>query len=92
MSKIYQIIFDKLVQKQLTKLNKNVKLLKKALEIIDNISEDPYSKDYKFEHLKYDLSGFCSKRLDQKNRIVYKVEDEKVIVIIISVLGHYDEL
>ena len=87
----FQIDYDKKAKKDLKKLMKDKKLLAKAVEIIDEISEDPYSTTHKFEHLKYNLSGFCSKQLDKKNRIVYRVIDDLVVVVMISVLGHYDD-
>ena len=49
----YQIDFSKKAQKDLDKLTKNKKLLTKALDIVDEISEDPYSSNHKFEHLKH---------------------------------------
>lgn len=30
------------------------------------------------EELKYDLSGWCSKRIDKTNRLVYRVVDNKL--------------
>ena len=84
----FQIIFEKKAEKQLEKLrNSNKKLLKKILQIIDNIEVVPYSSYFKFERLKHDLSGFCSKRVDDKNRVLYFVNDGKIVVVIISVLG-----
>jgi toxin YoeB len=86
----YTLQLDKLAQKQLDRLVKNRKLLAKILIILDEITEDPYSQTHKFERLKHNLSGFCSKRIDQKNRIVYQVIDEQVLVFVISIIGHYE--
>lgn len=33
------------------------------------------------EHLKYELSAYYSRRIDQKNRLVYKIEDEKLYIV-----------
>jgi len=41
----------------------------------------------KAEMLKGDLSGYCSVRIDQKNRFIFKAD--KVAVIIIQCSGHY---
>jgi Txe/YoeB family toxin of toxin-antitoxin system len=87
---MYQIILDKGAKKHIEKLNNNKKLLAKVVAIIDKLAIDPYSPAHKFERLKGNLSGYCSKRLDQKNRIIYQVIDQKIIVIVVSVLGHYD--
>jgi len=43
------------------------------------------------EKLKYNFQDHFSKRLDKKNRIIYQVFDERVVVSVISVLGHYED-
>jgi len=88
---MHKITYGKKAIKQLRILDNNAKLLSKLSEILLDISTDPYSPNYNFERLKYDLSGYCLKRLDQKNRVVYKVEDEIITVLIVSILGHYDD-
>jgi toxin YoeB len=87
---LYQINLEKLAEKQLNILKNNKKMLKKAMLILEEISIDPYSTTHKFEKLKYNLCGSCSKRLDKKNRILYRVIEQEIIVIIISVSGHYE--
>ena len=88
---MFEIIYEKLALKQLKSLKNNKKYLNKISLVIEEISIDPYSKTHKFESLKYDLTGVCSKRLDKKNRILYRVIDQEIIVIVISVMGHYEE-
>ena len=46
-------------------LNKN----KNLQEILNDIITNLYSPQFKFEKLKYNLSGYCSKQLTQKDRI-----------------------
>ncbi|MGL5275791.1 Txe/YoeB family addiction module toxin [Myroides sp.] len=41
------------------------------------------------EQLKYELSGFWSRRINTKDRLIYKIDKNKVIVTILSVKGHY---
>jgi toxin YoeB len=88
---LYKVDLDKKAQKQLEKVKKNQKLLLKFLEIIEDIKQNPHSPNFKFERLKGNFSGYCSKRLDKKNRVIYKVLDDKIIVIIVTILGHYEE-
>ena len=86
---MFTIKYEKSALDQFKKLKNDKKTLQKIEQIISEIAIDPYSTTHKFEKLKYELSGCCSKRLDLKNRIVYRVIDNQIIVIIISVLGHY---
>ena len=87
---MYKIDYDKKALKQLKKIKNQTKLLQKISKMIQEVSIDPYSPTHKFERLKENYSGFCSKRIDKKNRLVYKVEDSKILVLIVSVLGHYE--
>jgi toxin YoeB len=41
------------------------------------------------ERLKHQFSGFWSRRINLKDRLIYKIEDKEVIVYIISLKGHY---
>lgn len=41
------------------------------------------------EVLKYDLQGEYSRRIDEVNRLVYHIEDERIYIV--SCKGHYDK-
>lgn len=43
----------------------------------------------KEEKLKYQFSGFMSRRLDKKNRLIYKIDNETIYII--SCCGHYSD-
>ena len=47
----------------------------------------PLQGSGKPEPLKYKLSGYWSRRIDVKNRLIYKVEEEKIVII--SCRRHY---
>ena len=90
---MYRIEYNKKALKHLDKLEKQTRLLKKFREIIEDIKQNPHSPKFKFELLKgnfCNFSGYCSKRLDKKNRVVYKVLGDKIIIVIVSILEHYD--
>ena len=88
---MHKIKFSKIASKQIEKLFKNKQLLVKLEIILQNIETNPYSSSFKFEKLKYNYRNHCSKRLDKKNRVIYEIIDDEIIVLIISVLGHYDD-
>ena len=64
------------------------KVLKKILSLIKDIQRDPFSGIGKPEPLKYELQGYWSRRITDEHRLVYKVEED--ILIIISCKYHYD--
>ena len=41
------------------------------------------------EELKYELSGFWSRRINKKDRLIYEVQEEVVTVFVVSAFGHY---
>ena len=61
----------------------------KISQLIESISETPYSGVGKPEPLRYELAGLWSRRIDRKNRIIYSVSDD--IVYILSMKGHYND-
>lgn len=59
--------------------NKNI--LKKINQLIKEIKRSPSEGQGKPEPLKFDLSGFWSRRIDQEHRIVYRVEGSELHIL-----------
>ena len=60
---------------------------KKIVELIRDINRSPLSGLGKPESLKYEPSGFWSRRINGEHRLVYKVTDTEVVII--SCKYHY---
>lgn len=65
------------------------KTLKRINTLIKDIQRDAYDGIGKPEPLKHELSGWWSRRIDDENRIVYRKDDDAIIIA--SCKGHYDE-
>jgi toxin YoeB len=65
------------------------KKLKKILDIIKDIKRHPSSGIGKPEQLKENWSGWWARRIDEKNRIVYRVVDDKLEIT--QCKGHYED-
>lgn len=63
--------------------------LKRINDLLQDISRGGYQGIGKPESLKGDLSGYWSRRIDDKNRLVYRLQGEVCEVIQCS--GHYDD-
>ena len=63
--------------------------ISKFSKIIEELEKHPSTGIGNPEQLKYKLSGFWSRRLNQKDRLIYQILEEEVIVIVVSALGHY---
>ena len=58
------------------------KILKKINALIKKISRTPHEGiGGKPEPLKFDLSGFWSRRIDQEHRLVYRVRDNELHIL-----------
>ena len=65
--------------------------IKKIAKILEELAEHPFEGIGKPEALKYQFSGFWSRDINKKDRIIYSVEEEIVTVIVISAMGHYSD-
>ncbi|MEO5912453.1 MAG: Txe/YoeB family addiction module toxin [Pelobium sp.] len=64
----------------------------KRIEIIFNeLAETPQLGIGKPELLKYKYAGLWSRRINQRDRLIYKIEENIITVFVISAKGHYDD-
>ena len=69
---------------------KDKKLHKALCNILKELlRSDPTSGLGKPEPLKHNLSGLWSKRISQKDRLIYKFDDNCIYIFAIG--GHYDQ-
>ena len=65
------------------------KIVKKINELLKDIRRTPNIGIGKPEPLKFDLSGYWSRRIDMEHRLVYQVIDQEIFVY--SCRYHYDK-
>jgi len=65
------------------------KILKRINQLIKDIQQTPFRGIGNPEPLKYDLSGFWSRRIDREHRLVYQVFDQEILIY--SCKYHYDK-
>lgn len=65
------------------------KTLRRINSLLKDISRDSFEGIGKPEPLKDDLSGYWSRRIDEVNRIVYKLKGDTIIIV--TCKGHYEE-
>jgi toxin YoeB len=58
----------------------NQDIQKRISKIIQSILDTPYEGIGKPEALKYDYTGWWSRRINEEHRLVYRVEDEKIVI------------
>lgn len=89
----FRIKIEKLAQNHIEKIYKagNQGNIKKIEKILLELSETPYSGIGQPEQLKHELTGYWSRRINQKDRLVYRVEEQIVMVYVVSAMGHYED-
>ncbi|MBR5639050.1 MAG: Txe/YoeB family addiction module toxin [Muribaculaceae bacterium] len=88
---MYRIVFTREAQQQYRHFIKsgNVKLVEKINRLIVDIAEHPYTGIGKPEALRFSLAGKWSRHINHEHRIVYTVNDQTVIVTILTMRYHY---
>jgi len=56
------------------------KILNRINLLIKNISREPFAGIGKPEPLKHALSGYGSRRINDEHRIVYKVDEDSILI------------
>jgi toxin YoeB len=85
----YHLDFSKQAQDDIDfhKKSGNKATLKKLLVLLSEISEHPFEGTGKPEKLKFNLSGYWSRRINHEHRLVYEVLNNKILIL--SIKGHY---
>jgi len=90
---IYEISFAPKALEDVEKIRKSgdKSSLKKLNSLIDELQEHPYTGTGKPKPLGNDRAGQWSRKISEKHRLVYQVNDDVVEVLILSASGHYGD-
>lgn len=56
-------------------------ILKRINSLIKNIQRQPFEGIGKPESLKFNLSGFWSRRINEEHRLIYSVENKAILIV-----------
>jgi toxin YoeB len=62
-------------------------ILKKIRNLVEQLLEEPFTCIGKPEPLRFQLTGLWSRRINKEHRLVYEVEETKIIIL--SCRSHY---
>ena len=89
---MYKIDFTKTAREDILRLERSdPQSFKKVEKLLLELEKHPYTGTGKPEPLKEDRTGQWSRRITNKHRLVYKIEENKVTVLVLSSWGHYDD-
>jgi len=89
---IYNLNFKKKALDDIRKIKSSGRIidLEKLNKILEELEIHPKTGTGNPEQLKHNLSGYWSKCLNKKDRIIYEIiEEPNNLVVVISALGHY---
>ncbi|GHU96585.1 Txe/YoeB family addiction module toxin [Bacteroidia bacterium] len=64
---------------------------KKVMRLLLDIEEHPRTGTGKPKPLTGNRNGQWSRRITDKHRLVYAIDDDKIIVLVLTAAGHYDD-
>ncbi len=86
----YELEFSDRAERDLLELKKSDNSsFKKAAKLLKELQEHPTTGTGKPEQLKYDLSGKWSRRINKKDRLIYRIDEIEMKVEILSAKDHY---
>ena len=88
----YQVVIKKSALKDLKNL-KRANLLSQFIKVKEQLEEDPYKPNQRFEKLVPYSEGRYSRRINIQHRVVYRINDkdpDKKVVEIYSAWSHYE--
>jgi toxin YoeB len=89
----FKVIVSERAKKELLEIQKSgdKASIKKVANIFLDLYEHPETGIGKPERLKFDLSGYWSRQINKKDRLIYLIEDKIVTVTVVSAKGHYSD-
>lgn len=88
----YTIEFVDSAKKDIRLLKKSEpQAYKKVMKLVAELREHPTTGTGHPKPLVGDRAGEWSRRITRKHRLIYKINDKEIIVLVLSAWGHYDD-
>ena len=89
---MYRLRISEEADHDLSRLKKHEpQAFKKALRLLEELAEHPQTGTGHPELLKGDRPGQWSRRINKKHRLIYEIQEEIVLVLVLRAYGHYDD-
>lgn len=87
----YRVVLTRQAKEHLTAHRKSgdKAVAKRIDRILAELCEHPETGAGNPERLRFQLSGFWSRRISLEHRIIYRIENDTVEVTVVSAFGHY---
>ena len=71
--------------------NEEPNAFQKLSKLLEELMDHPKTGTGHPEQLKGNRSGLWSRRITKKHRLVYEIHDNKILVLVLTAYGHYDD-
>ena len=89
---MYQIVFSDDAKKDLKELHRKAPMaVAKLSRLLEEIREHPRTGTGQVEQLKGYDGSIYSRRITKEHRLVYRIYEDVVEVLILSAFGHYHQ-
>lgn len=89
---MYKVLFSDKATEDLRALKKSEpQAFKKAISLIEELADHPKTGRGKPTLKKYDLAGFYARKITDKHRLVYSIDDLTITVEVVSTRGRYND-
>lgn len=87
---MYRIVFSEDAKKDLKELNRKApQAVAKLSKLLDEVREHPRTGTGQVEPLKGYGGNVYSRRITREHRLIYRIYEEVVEVLVLSAFGHY---
>ena len=87
----YELLFSEEAAKDISGLKKSEpQAYKKLGKLLAELIEHPKTGTGKPKLLRYQ-DGIYSRKITDKHRLVYSIDDTEITILVISASGHYDD-
>jgi toxin YoeB len=88
----YELKFEDRAKREIAMLKKsNPAAYNKLERLLYEVKHHPRTGTGKPKQLSGNRAGQWSRRITDKHRLVYAIDDNKIIVYVLAVAGHYDD-
>jgi toxin YoeB len=91
--RIYKVVITDKAQKEIDKHLRvgSKQLVEKIDTLLTELALHPRKGTGRPERMRHEREERWSRRIDHKHRLLYRIEDDKLIVTAISAYGHYGD-
>lgn len=89
---MYDVTFSEEAEEEIQLLKRSEpQAYKKLAKLLIELQVHPKTGTGHPKLLSGDKRGQWSRRITDKHRLIYEIEEDKVIVLVLSAYGHYDD-